>query len=225
MLVQFATALAATVAICHVARGQVPAAPVTLTEQGRTVSADVEENGADSPARADREPPGKCAIPTAPPAVPTAPGGKPLALDWTKGQPEELWRKSVGWGYSAAVVQGNRVYTMGYGFITGGHEDAVFCLDGETGKTVWPQRVGMRASGVFIDPKYGQMPVYIGRQGPYGTHTPSEKEVVALLDVLSLRMGGRGVGRAQRAHQKNLPEKWWGSLCSTHPDIVGPAKG
>jgi outer membrane protein assembly factor BamB len=96
------------------------------------------------------------------PAAQTAPGEKLLVLDWTKGQPKELWQKRVGWGYSAAVVQGNRVYSMGYGFITGGHEDIVFCLDAETGKTVWSQRVGMRASGVFIDPKRGEMPTCIG---------------------------------------------------------------
>ncbi|MGA2616074.1 MAG: PQQ-binding-like beta-propeller repeat protein [Thermoguttaceae bacterium] len=92
----------------------------------------------------------------------TAPGEKPLALDWSKGQPKELWRKKVGWGYSAAVVQGNHVYTMGYGFATGGHEDTIFCFDAETGKTVWSQRIGMRASGVLIDPKRNQMPVFIG---------------------------------------------------------------
>ncbi len=96
------------------------------------------------------------------PAAQTAPGEKPLVLDWSQGQPKGLWRKRVGWGYSAAVVQGNRVYSMGYGFITGGHEDTVFCLDAETGKPVWSQRVGMRASGVFIDPKRGEMPTCIG---------------------------------------------------------------
>ncbi len=43
MLVRLATALTATIAICPVVMGQVPAAPVTLKEQGWTVSADLEK--------------------------------------------------------------------------------------------------------------------------------------------------------------------------------------
>ena len=102
----------------------------------------------------------------APTAAEAAPAGTPSVLDWSHGQPKELWRKEVGWGYSAAVVQGNRVYTMGWGMMGYGtrvvHEDTVFCLDAGTGKTVWSQRIGMWASGVFIDPKRGQMPVCMG---------------------------------------------------------------
>jgi outer membrane protein assembly factor BamB len=103
---------------------------------------------------------------SSPPAVPVAAGEGPVVLDWTKGQPKELWRKKVGWGYSAAVVQGNRLYTIGYEFVTGGHEDRILCLDAQTGKGLWPGgwagRTGMRASGVFMDLKRGRMPIYIG---------------------------------------------------------------
>ncbi len=97
-----------------------------------------------------------------PPAAQTAPNEKPLILDWTKGQPKELWRKKVGWGYSAAVVQGTCVYTIGYSNSTDWHVNTVFCLDAEAGKTVWSQLMWVRASGVFIDPKRGDMPIYIG---------------------------------------------------------------
>ena len=40
---RFAMALAATIVLCYVTMGQVPAAPVALTEQGWTVSADGEK--------------------------------------------------------------------------------------------------------------------------------------------------------------------------------------
>jgi len=83
-------------------------------------------------------------------------------LDWTGGAPKELWRAKVGWGYSAAVVRGNRLYTTGYSYVVDGHFNTVFCLDTDTGKIVWKDTQGVRASGVFLDPKHGNMPTLIG---------------------------------------------------------------
>jgi outer membrane protein assembly factor BamB len=67
-----------------------------------------------------------------------------LQLDWRKGQPKELWREKVGWGYSGVVVRGRLLYAVGYAF--GGnidHVNYVYCLDAETGKRVWRERVGI----------------------------------------------------------------------------------
>jgi len=83
-------------------------------------------------------------------------------LDWTGGAPRELWRAKIGWGYSAAVVRGNRLYTTGYSYVVDGHFNTVFCLDTDTGKIIWKDTQGVRASGVFLDPKRGNMPTLIG---------------------------------------------------------------
>ena len=49
------------------------------------------------------------------------------------GGPRVLWKADVGIGYSNVAIKGNRLYTMGL------LEDnnVVFCLNAETGKTIW----------------------------------------------------------------------------------------
>lgn len=47
---------------------------------------------------------------------------------------EEAWKAELGLGFSGFVVAGGRVFTMGH---NGKDSDTVWCLDAETGKTVW----------------------------------------------------------------------------------------
>jgi hypothetical protein len=47
---------------------------------------------------------------------------------------EEAWRAELGLGFSGFVVADGRVFTMGH---DGKETDTVWCLDAETGKTVW----------------------------------------------------------------------------------------
>lgn len=49
------------------------------------------------------------------------------------GGPRKLWTAQVGEGYSAVSVVGNRAYTLG----NQGGQDAVLCLDANTGKQLW----------------------------------------------------------------------------------------
>lgn len=53
--------------------------------------------------------------------------------DWRDGRARQLWKTSVGVGYSAVAVKGERLYTMGLV----GDGDTVWCLDAENGKEVW----------------------------------------------------------------------------------------
>ena len=53
---------------------------------------------------------------------------KNLSL-WSGDNPKVLWKKNVGEGHSCMVVAGAHVYTQGNG--------AVWCLDAESGKTLW----------------------------------------------------------------------------------------
>jgi outer membrane protein assembly factor BamB len=52
---------------------------------------------------------------------------------WPAEGPKQLWKASVGTGFSSFSVSDGRVYTMGNTTNT----DWVFCLDAETGKVVW----------------------------------------------------------------------------------------
>ena len=62
--------------------------------------------------------------------------------DWVTNWPEDgppiLWKKQIGKGFSSFSVVGERVYTMGYREKESGEKgDVVYCIDAETGKTVW----------------------------------------------------------------------------------------
>jgi outer membrane protein assembly factor BamB len=52
---------------------------------------------------------------------------------WPEGGPKQLWRLSVGTGYSSVAVSNGRVYTMGNVEKT----DTVYCLDADTGAEMW----------------------------------------------------------------------------------------
>jgi outer membrane protein assembly factor BamB len=56
-----------------------------------------------------------------------------LSWDWSAKPPTQLWKVNTGASYSAVCVQGNRVYTMG----NDKGKDTIFCLNADTGKTIW----------------------------------------------------------------------------------------
>jgi outer membrane protein assembly factor BamB len=52
---------------------------------------------------------------------------------WPAEGPRVLWRASVGTGFSSLSVSQGRLYTMG----NTSNQDTVWCLDANTGKTLW----------------------------------------------------------------------------------------
>jgi outer membrane protein assembly factor BamB len=58
---------------------------------------------------------------------------KGLAASWPSGGPRKLWSRALGEGFSAAAVEGNRLYTT---FSMAGRE-VIVALDAATGKTIW----------------------------------------------------------------------------------------
>jgi outer membrane protein assembly factor BamB len=56
-----------------------------------------------------------------------------LATSWPESGPETLWSRELGEGYSAILVEADRLYTQ---YRAGGKE-AVVCLDAATGETIW----------------------------------------------------------------------------------------
>jgi outer membrane protein assembly factor BamB len=59
-----------------------------------------------------------------------------LADSWPEEGPPLLWKRPLGDGYSAILVEGGRLYTM---YRDGDHE-VIVCLSAETGETIWEHR-------------------------------------------------------------------------------------
>ncbi len=59
-----------------------------------------------------------------------------LADSWPKDGPEQLWKRTLGDGYSTIVVDGGRLYTM---YRTDEDEFTV-ALDAKTGETIWEHK-------------------------------------------------------------------------------------
>jgi outer membrane protein assembly factor BamB len=55
------------------------------------------------------------------------------STDWPAGGPKQLWRVSIGTGFSSMAVVRDKLYTMGHS----GGSDTVFCLDAERGNEIW----------------------------------------------------------------------------------------
>src|SRR5437762_10636757 len=52
---------------------------------------------------------------------------------WPKEGPTQLWKASVGTGFSSVAVAQGRLFTLGNQDET----DTVFCFDAETGQAIW----------------------------------------------------------------------------------------
>ncbi|MCK4624638.1 MAG: PQQ-like beta-propeller repeat protein [Phycisphaerae bacterium] len=86
--------------------------------------------------------------------------------NWTENAPKQLWKKSVGVGYSSLSVSKGRVYTIGNRNKT----DTVWCLSAETGEVLW-ERSYPCGAGKYTGGAYG---------GPRATPTVDGKNVYTL---------------------------------------------
>ncbi len=66
--------------------------------------------------------------------------GVHIETDWSASPPLELWRRSVGPGWSSFAVHGDRLYTQEQR----GDDEVVSCYDAATGEPVWRHRDAAR---------------------------------------------------------------------------------
>lgn len=85
--------------------------------------------------------------------------------DWVaEGNPDSVWEKSVGLGYSTVSIRDGLLYTLGYDRDTG--LDVVWCLDAETGEEIWthtyPSKIWaqMHSGGTLTTPSIDGDVVY-----------------------------------------------------------------
>ena len=84
---------------------------------------------------------------------------------WPEGGPKQLWRRTIGVGYSAVSVSDGRLYTMG----NADNTDTVWCLNADTGKVIWrksyPCRTGQHPGPRATPTVDGKVVYTISRQG------------------------------------------------------------
>lgn len=93
---------------------------------------------------------------------------KGLNWQWPANGPKQLWKASVGQGFSSVAVGGNKLLTIG----SEGDTATVYCLDASTGKELWK-----KSYPEPLNPKYyeggtsstptieSEMAYVLGRQG------------------------------------------------------------
>ncbi len=111
------------------------------------------------------------------------------SANWPKEGPKQLWRASVGMGFSSMSVSGGRVYTMG----NQSNKDTVHCFDAATGKEIWKHTYAED-----LDPRY-----YEG--GTSGTPTVDGGTVYTLSRKGKLFALDAASGKV--LWQKNIPDE------------------
>lgn len=114
---------------------------------------------------------------------------KGWTIDWPKEGPRQLWKASVGIGFSSVAVAQGRLFTLGNREGT----DVVYCFDAATGRELWKHSYPCP-----IDAKY-----YEG--GPGATPTVDGDRVFTLSKRGHLFCFDAGTGRI--VWKKNLMEE------------------
>lgn len=132
------------------------------------------------------------------------------STDWPASGPKELWRIQVGIGFSSCAVADGRVYTMGNTAVGGVETDSVWCLNAETGDTIWQH----------------QYPCRLGKyEGPRMTPTVDGDRVYTLsregqLFCLNAKDGNvRWSADVVKDHGVRQTKYDWGFACS--PLVLG----
>jgi outer membrane protein assembly factor BamB/HEAT repeat protein len=143
---------------------------------------------------------------------------KGLHLNWAEEPPAELWRANVGFGYSQAIVQKDRLYTMGWNWKT--RQDMIWCLSAETGEIFW--RTDYPAeSGVWVDTGRGGCPCFFGPRATPALDGGKLYTFAADSQALCVDAAtGKILWRRDIEKELACQRQWWWDYCGS-PLIVG----
>ena len=65
--------------------------------------------------------------------------GISLETDWKNEINDPIWKTKVGVGFSAVSVANGKLYTMGHDGKKSAGQETVYCLDAQSGKSIWTQ--------------------------------------------------------------------------------------
>jgi outer membrane protein assembly factor BamB len=120
------------------------------------------------------------------------------STSWPQEGPKQLWKASVGTGFSSIAVSGGRAFTTG----NDGKQDTVFCFDANNGAVVWKY-----SYDAPVDPHY-----YEG--GPSATPTVDDNRVFTI--------GKRGIALCLEAATGNVV---WSKNLAREPGAKIPEWG
>ena len=113
---------------------------------------------------------------------------KDLNLQWGPDGPPELWRATIGTGFSSITIRDGQVYSMGHV----GEEDVVWCFKADSGEKVWERKYPTDLYAVSHE------------GGPSSTPTVDEDSVYTLSRLALLQCLDAKTGEVRWSH--NLGE-------------------
>lgn len=80
--------------------------------------------------------------------------GKAISASWPTDGPKELWSRDLGEGYSAILVDGERIYTM----YRAGDDECLIAMNAADGTTLWEHRWPAPIIKAKMDMQFGMGP-------------------------------------------------------------------
>ncbi len=107
--------------------------------------------------------------------------------DWNQKQPQEVWRRAIGPGWSSFSVVDGRLFTQEQR----GELEVVLCLDAKTGKQIWAHEIEARfyefigGAGPRATPTYHDQRIYtLGANGYFACLSASDGAVIWKRDLV-----------------------------------------
>jgi len=98
------------------------------------------------------------------------------STQWPASGPKQMWRASVGIGFSSVAVSKGRVYTSGHADNT----DTIFCFDAKTGTPIWKFSYAAKLDSKYYEGGPSATPTLDGER----VYTFSKRGLVLCLDAV-----------------------------------------